>query len=173
MQNSFLAFRSPGPGFRIAIVGSRKFEFLQIVKTVCEELGPFTLVSGGAKGPDREAQEAVEKLNYPKPEIYIPDWKKKGHAAGFDRNTTIVERGEITIAFWDSKSNGTKDSMKKTYRAGKFLTIVEFSPALKIRVFNEEAFRRKHEGYCLDSWPGQCGVRETEEPSTETPENKI
>lgn len=47
-----------------------------------------------------------------------------GKAAGFMRNQTIVDRSDEVYAFWDGESRGTKDTINKTLRARKNLTVI-------------------------------------------------
>ena len=166
-----LPFKEDGlGGLRIAIVGSRGWRFPDWISEMVRNIGPFTLVSGGAKGPDRIAEGVCRALDYPEPMIYLPDWKGKGRAAGFDRNTTIIEMSSMTVAFWDSKSNGTRDTMKKTYRAGKPLFIVESvftmeSKATKevplVRLFNAKALEELNVGCDLESWESDRRILES------------
>lgn len=113
---------------KIAIVGTRNFSRLDLVKTqlsiIYTKFGTdnITIVSGGARGPDKEAEEIAKTFGF-KIEVYKADWDKHGKSAGFLRNTTIVENSDIIIAFWDGKSNGTRDTINKTIDAGKPLRV--------------------------------------------------
>jgi hypothetical protein len=56
--------------------------------------------------------------------IFLPDWEKHKKAAGFIRNADIVNEAELIIAFWDSFSKGTKDSIGKAEKLNKKIIIV-------------------------------------------------
>ena len=43
------------------------------------------------------------------------------------RNTEIVSNADAVIAFWDMKSKGTLDSIKKTIKMQKALYVFDFS----------------------------------------------
>ena len=113
---------------KIAVVGSRgfpdkKFVILETKKVFFDYayLLDLTLVSGGARGPDTWAEEAVnqaqEELNQElaginiKKEIFKPEWDTHGKSAGFMRNEKIINEADLVLAFWDGASNGTKHSI--------------------------------------------------------------
>jgi hypothetical protein len=66
--------------------------------------------------------------------VFPADWDKHGKAAGFLRNTTIIENADWVVAFWDGTSRGTSDSIKKAHAAGKPISV--FSPTGHVRHFN-------------------------------------
>jgi len=119
---------------RIGVVGSRTFEDkLLILETIhLFEVAYETLfdekieiVSGGAKGADLLAEKVALVSNIPIT-VFKPDWDKHGKAAGFIRNQQIVDNSNMIIAFWDGKSNGTKDTIDKARKAKKPTLIVYF-----------------------------------------------
>lgn len=98
--------------YKIGVVGSRTFRDYSKLETVLEKFLPFILVSGGARGADSLAKWFAVKHKLVRI-IYTPNWKKYGRAAGFVRNTKIINDSDMLIAFWDGKSKGTKDSIEK------------------------------------------------------------
>ena len=122
----------------LGIIGSRKFGAtkdpdLQIWVTSKEHRKMITdhldeikklkqideVVSGGAKGPDSHG-ELWARANGIKCKIYVPrTWEHDFETAAFLRNTKIAERLDILISFWDGKSRGTLDTMKKALDLGK------------------------------------------------------
>lgn len=108
---------------KLVIIGSREFSKLDLVRKLVEVLPPddWTIVSGGARGVDRTAEQAAIERGIPI--ISIPaDWSK-GRDAGIIRNSAIVELADIVIAFWDRRSRGTMDVIVKARSAEKPLTI--------------------------------------------------
>ena len=86
----------------------------------------IAIVSGGAKGADTLAEKfALE--NHLEMIVFKPDWKKFGKRAGFLRNTIIIENATIVFAFWDGKSNGTKDSIDKAEKLNKKVIVTIFN----------------------------------------------
>lgn len=107
---------------KVAIVGSREFPDLDMVRRYVMELPHDTIiVSGGAKGVDSVAVKSAEILGM-EVIVHLPDWSK-GKGAGFARNTLIIDDADLIRAFWDGVSHGTYDSIKKTLKAGKNLDL--------------------------------------------------
>jgi len=72
----------------------------------------LSVVSGGGQGPDQWGEEWANLNSIPCWVIY-PEWDKYGRAAGFIRNSDIINAGTRVIAFWDGTSKGTSDSLSK------------------------------------------------------------
>lgn len=89
-------------GSRDGFVAKNVFEAIEESKFIITEL-----VSGGARGVDRDG-EYYAKLNNIPIKQFLPDWDKYGKGAGFRRNTEMAEYADALIAVWDGKSNGTK-----------------------------------------------------------------
>jgi hypothetical protein len=107
---------------RIAVVGSRSWDDQDAIKEYLSSLPSGThIVSGGAKGADSLAELEARKLGLGTT-VHRPDWSK-GRSAGFDRNGTVVDDADVVVAFWDGKSKGTQDTMRKAYDQGKLVEI--------------------------------------------------
>lgn len=84
---------------------------------------PNTIVSGGAIGADTLANTWATENNTniqifkPRYSDFPPATRK--WVAPKERNTTIVENSDIIIAFWDMKSNGTRDTINKSIERNK------------------------------------------------------
>lgn len=83
-----------------------------------------TIVSGGADGVDLVAWEWARKYFFGT-QIELPDYDKYGKRAPLERNTTIVNKSTILIAFWDGKSRGTMDSLTKAILKKKPAVLVK------------------------------------------------
>lgn len=111
---------------KIAFVGSRDFPNEHLITEVMFGLPVDTVVvSGGAPGVDTWAKEAAETFGL-RTKIFPADWEKHGKAAGPIRNAEIVAFSDRVVAFWDGKSRGTLDTIKKARAAGK--PVVIFRP---------------------------------------------
>jgi len=117
---------------KIAVVGSREFKDEQLIFDILfSEFTPGdTLVSGGARGVDTFAEEALENINKNygpsgqiAKKIFKPDWDKYGKRAGFLRNELIINEADKVIAFWDGESKGTKHSIDLAIKTGKHIDI--------------------------------------------------
>lgn len=107
---------------RVAIVGSREFPAPQMVRGFCLGLDPGTIVvSGAARGVDKVAANCARSFGLEV--IEIPFKEGLGKAGGPARNTEIVARCDVMVAFWDGESTGTADAITKARRAGKLLAV--------------------------------------------------
>ena len=116
----------------LAVVGSRscktpkdKKRVFKKLDSIHSKIGISCIVSGRAVGPDSFAEAwAIERGV--DTEIFLPDWKKHGRAAGFIRNNDIVEACDRLLAFWDGSSKGTEHSInlaRKKSRPRKVLNL--------------------------------------------------
>lgn len=118
-------------GFRVAVIGSRNFtdrDFLFKKLDDAYEKFPYfsKIVSGGAIGADILGESWANKNNI-KTQIFKPDWKTCGKAAGFIRNKLIVQNADVVFAFWVNRSNGTADSLRYAKEIGVPCKVFEFS----------------------------------------------
>ncbi len=112
---------------KLAIVGSRNFNnystvFTEIFK-LHESYNIIKIVSGGAKGADKLAEQYAQELNIPTKIIYA-DWDTYGKRAGYIRNKLIWDEVDLIIAFWDGESKGTKHTIDKFKDSNKIITIM-------------------------------------------------
>jgi hypothetical protein len=110
---------------KVAVIGSRGFDDYDLLEETLLNHDIKTIVSGGANGADKLAEEFAKKHNI-EIEIHLPDWKRYGRAAGPKRNKTIVENADKIIAFWDGASKGTKSSIDIAKRLGVKIEIIQF-----------------------------------------------
>ena len=117
---------------KVAIVGSRKFPDLAWVKEVVRGLDPSTVVvSGGAKGVDREAAKEARRLGL-KVWVFLPKWRTHGKAAGIIRNQQIIHACDKVFAFWDCASQGTADTVRKAVALGIQVTMHTIDNGLRV-----------------------------------------
>ena len=111
---------------KIAVIGSRDFRDRRLMREVLSKLTPFTLVSGGARGADRLAEEFADRNKLDKL-IFLPDWETHGNSAGYIRNVSIINNCDQVVAFWDGKSRGTRHSIDYATKLKKPVKVVTFS----------------------------------------------
>lgn len=109
---------------RIAIVGSRNYTKLSHVREFVASLNAEAneIVTGGARGVDAEVEAAAAVATIPVV-VFPADWAAFGKAAGPIRNQQIVDHCDVVVAFWDGKSPGTRDCIKRARLAGKPVTV--------------------------------------------------
>jgi hypothetical protein len=100
----------------VAIVGSRKWPFPEVITNLLHELcrthPGFRVVTGGARGADRIAEQWCREWGIPV-KVYHADWELWGDDAGFVRNQYIVDDADVLYAFQLNRSSGTQDSVNK------------------------------------------------------------
>lgn len=105
-----------------AIVGSRDFKKLEaiedFVRAIIKDGKCEGIVTGDARGVDAEAKRVGELLGVPV-RVFPADWQKHGKSAGVIRNSDIVAAADRILAFWDGKSRGTMDTVRKARAVGK------------------------------------------------------
>ena len=108
--------------YKLGVVGSRSFKEKNAMEEVLNEIirengKPEKIVSGAAEGADKIAEYWAEDNNistiihepeYDKYEAYERKYKPQK-----ERNSVIVNDSDMLVAFWDMKSTGTKDTIKK------------------------------------------------------------
>ena len=110
---------------KVAVIGSRGFDDYEKLKSILE-LFPITLIiSGGAIGADKLSERYASEKGI-QTQIFLPQWDLFGKKAGFLRNTTIIENSEFVVAFWNSSSRGTRDSIGKANKLKRTTLIVYY-----------------------------------------------
>lgn len=115
------------PSISVAVVGCRDFHNYGLLKAeldrILSDQKVTEIVSGGARGADTLAKRYARERNIPL-YVFSPKWHLYGKGAGLERNTDIVRRSNLVVAFWDGKSKGTGDTVRKARSAGKTFEIV-------------------------------------------------
>ena len=107
------------------ICGGRDFDDYELFQNCMDRLLTYyeeiRLVSGHASGADRFAERYAAERGI-EIEVFPAEWKKYGRAAGPIRNREMLDYAKEAIpeiaAFWDGKSKGTKDMLKRAQDAG-------------------------------------------------------
>lgn len=116
---------------KYGIVGSRAEKLGKMAKTYERAVKAyvrslprhFMVVTGGATGVDRWAEEEAVRLGmktqiFPVDRVGLPPFGLPGSREEFARraharNQQIVDFSDAIIAFWDGKSPGTRDCLKR------------------------------------------------------------
>lgn len=110
----------------VLVAGSREYHDWEKLCNVLDRYRVETvinrIISGGARGADRLGERYARKYNIPLL-IIKPEWQR-GRGAGLMRNQELVDAADHVICFWDGKSRGTLDTIRKTRRAQKSLEII-------------------------------------------------
>lgn len=105
----------------VAVVGSRDWPFPEAVHRLlhdlCRHAPGFRVVTGGARGVDRVAEQWCREWGIPV-KVHRADWDLWGDEAGFIRNQYIVDEADVMYAFQLNRSSGTQDSVNKARAKG-------------------------------------------------------
>ena len=108
----------------VLVCGSRTWcdrdlmmEHLENLSSHSED-GAVTIIHGGANGADQMAHGIAMGLGYSY-RAYPADWVRHGRSAGWIRNQQMLDEGkpDIVLAFWDGKSRGTADMIRRARKA--------------------------------------------------------
>ena len=110
---------------KILIAGSRKFKVLRKVEDWLDHNcnDNDIIISGGATGPDKVAEEYAREYDIPF-EIFYPDWDKYGKKAGPLRNEEMVKIANKVVVFWDGESKGSKSTIDFALKYKKSLEVI-------------------------------------------------
>lgn len=115
----------------IAIIGGRNFNNYELLKNELlkfmeeNQVSVDAIISGGAKGADSLAEKFASEIGVDMV-IFKPEYEKFGRGACAVRNTKIIENCDVVFAFWDGKSKGTLDSIKKAKKLDKKMFIIHY-----------------------------------------------
>jgi hypothetical protein len=108
---------------RLAIVGSRDFANLDLVRAFIARLRvTTTVVSGGAPGVDRAAEAAANARELGT-DIFPAEWDVHGRSAGMRRNEQMIATVDGLVAFWDGRSRGTAHAISVARARGIWLRV--------------------------------------------------
>ena len=108
--------RTNGAPHKVVVCGTRTFEdyktLCQVLDRLLQGMNVSAIITGGCKGADELAKRYCIDRGYYHQEIKA-DWSLLGRKAGPIRNSRMAKIGNCTFAFWDGKSRGTLDMIKK------------------------------------------------------------
>lgn len=105
---------------RVLICGSRNWLDSRPIYEDLRDLESVEIViHGGARGADMLADRMAQTLGLPV-KCYPADWDLYGRRAGLVRNQRMIDEGkpDIVLVYWDGKSRGTRDMIRRARRAG-------------------------------------------------------
>ena len=104
----------------LIVAGSRSYDDVEHVWYVLDQLSRQydikSVVSGLATGPDTIGKEWAESRSINVIPVEAKWSLYKGDVAGIARNAKMENIGNALIAFWDGKSTGTADMIKRMHR---------------------------------------------------------
>lgn len=107
---------------KLLIAGSRSITDLDLSPYIPDDVD--TVISGGADGIDRLAEQYADKHHLSK-YILRPRYDLYRRAAPLKRNEQMVELADSVLIIWDGRSKGTQHTIKYAKKLNKPLTIIE------------------------------------------------
>lgn len=113
---------------KVVVCGDRNWTDSKAIWDRLERLPKTCLIiTGGAKGADKIAEQAAIILGNPR-HIIMADWNKYGLSAGPIRNRQMLDmKPDLVIAFHSdiNNSKGTKDTLNEAKRRGIPTELIE------------------------------------------------
>jgi hypothetical protein len=100
---------------KVAVVGSRSISKADISRYIPPDTD--LIISGGAIGVDKLAEEYADKKGIKKLILY-PEYELYGKSAPLIRDKLIVDHADLVIAVWDGVSRGTEFTISYAKRRG-------------------------------------------------------
>ena len=121
--------------FKVIVAGGRDFADYKLLTAQCNWYlslrapSDVEIVCGMAKGADSlGAKYACERGITVR--TFPADWDKYGKQAGYMRNKEMADYADALIAFWDGKSKGTLDMIRRMKQSGKPCRIVRYGQGI-------------------------------------------
>lgn len=96
---------------KIAIVGSRDFKRREIIEEFMSNLKNVEIVTGGAHGADKIAEQVAKTLGLPVV-IFKPDFSKGYDVSEYHkRNRRIAEYADEVHIFWNEPTPGSMSTL--------------------------------------------------------------
>ena len=109
---------------KLLIAGSRSITAFDLSSYIPADVD--TIISGGASGVDRLAEEYAD-LHHLSKCVLRPRYDQYGRAAPLKRNEQMVEMADAVLIIWDGRSRGTLHTLKHTKKRNKPLTLITVS----------------------------------------------
>lgn len=121
----------------VLVCGSRSYSRFDTIFKALKRTGPFYIVQGAAPGADTHAKHAALMLGIPFKE-YKAEWERFGKAAGFMRNTRMLEDNPQITQVWAFVTRG------KLYDSRGTLDMVgqALQRGLPVRLYDESKWLR-------------------------------
>ena len=118
---------------RVFVAGGRDFGDYSLLATsldrILEPYQGIEIVSGHAKNADQLGEQYAREHDLPCA-VFPAEWTRFGKRAGFLRNAQMLEyalkASPLVIAFWDGRSHGTEDMIKKARAVGVECVVVSY-----------------------------------------------
>ena len=110
---------------KLLIAGSRSIKNFDLSELVPPETE--LIISGGAEGVDRLAEEYADKNRISKL-VLRPRHEKFGKAAPIKRNEKMVDIADAVLVIWDGSSKGAMHTAKYASKQNKPCTVITVDP---------------------------------------------
>jgi len=141
---------------KLIVAGSRSWKdeqtVHQCIRQYIDGIDDVTIFCGTAIGPDTFGEQFALDNTIPI-KYFEPDWVKFGRGAGYKRNTEMAVEGTDLLAFWDTKSKGTKQMIDEAVYYNLKTTIIVEAPLISVKGGPHSCWNKHHcgVGNCPDN----------------------
>lgn len=107
---------------KLLVVGSRSISQFDLSAYINSDVD--TIISGGAEGVDRLAEQYADNCRISK-YIVRPRYDLYGRAAPLKRNEQMVDMADAVLVVWDGHSKGAQYTIKYSKKIKKPLTVIQ------------------------------------------------
>lgn len=134
---------------RCIIAGCRTFDDLELMERTAIKIfnkrqympPDMEIISGNAAGADITGEKFAKAYGIPVKK-FVPDWNAIGKRAGIVRNSEMAFYATqdgytgVLLAYWDSKSKGTKHMIEAALTRGIEVYVIDFRSE-QIHIYNK------------------------------------
>lgn len=115
---------------KVIVAGGRNFNDYNMLEQALDYFlqnhrNDVYILCGMAHGADILGYAYAQKHGY-KVEEHPAKWDVHGKRAGFMRNEEMAKNADALIAFWDGKSHGTKDMIRRAREHGLDIRVIRY-----------------------------------------------
>ena len=115
---------------KVIVAGGRNFNDYNMLEQTLDyflqnHMNDVCILCGMARGADMLGHAYAKKHGY-KVEEHPAKWNIHGKRAGFIRNEEMANSADALVAFWDGKSHGTQDMIKRAKKHGLDIRVIRY-----------------------------------------------
>lgn len=89
---------------KLSVIGAKDFNDFELLNAELNKENIDVMVTGGKMGADALCREYAIDRDIPI-QVFLPDYKKHGKSASYQRNLEMISNSNRVIIFWNYYSN--------------------------------------------------------------------